>query len=132
MSKRIAVIGAGSWGGWSAFKLQEAGYDVTLIDKSTPGNNLSGSGGRTRIIRMAYGGSAIYTDMVENSFKAWEKYAKLWKEQVYHPKGALWMFRGIQATYADVSIPLMKEKGFLLEEIEGFETQKRISSHFIS
>ena len=61
MSKRIAVIGAGSWGGWSAFKLQEAGYDVTLIDKSTPGNSLSGSGGRTRIIRMAYVQAVLFT-----------------------------------------------------------------------
>ncbi len=115
MSKRIAVVGAGAWGGWSAFKLQEAGYDVTLIDKNGAGHGLSGSGGKTRIIRMAYGGHQKYTDMVDYSFGQWEKYANEWGKKLYHPKSALWLFRGIPSTYAEASIPLMKEKRYELK-----------------
>lgn len=118
MVKRIAVIGAGAWGGWSAFKLQEAGYDVTLIDKDSPGNPHSGSGGATRIIRMAYGGHPVYTDMVKNAFSAWERYATKWNETLYHPKEAIWLFRGIAPQYAERSIPLMKERGFALEQMD--------------
>lgn len=124
MSKRIVVVGAGAWGGWSAFKLQEAGYDVTLVEKKGAGHSFSGSGGRTRIIRMAYGGHQKYTDMVAHSFNEWEKYARKWGETLYHPKSALWLFRDIPSTYAEASIPLMKEKGYelrveSLEEIKG-------------
>jgi len=128
MSKRIAVVGAGAWGGWSAFKLQEAGYEVTLFDKSDPGHALSGSGGKTRIIRMAYGGSPIYTEMVDYAFKAWERYAQEWNETLYHPKEAIWMFRGIDSLYAAASIPLMKEKGFELVETDVKKLRKQYPS----
>jgi len=75
MSKSIIVVGAGAWGGWTAFHLQKAGFKVTLVDKNGPGNPLSGSGVKTRIIRMAYGGSQVYTDLTAKSFELWEKYA---------------------------------------------------------
>lgn len=128
MGKSVIVIGAGAWGGWSAYKLQEAGFKVTLIDKSEPGNVFSGSGGKTRIIRMAYGGHAEYTEMVQNSFEAWARYEAQWNEALYHPKGALWMFRGIKPTYAETSIPLMAEKGYRLEEMTVEELQKQYPS----
>ena len=125
MSKKVIVIGAGAWGGWSAFKLQEAGYEVTLIDKSSPGNSLSGSGGKTRIIRMAYGGHPIYTQMVHQSFQDWEHYANQWEEQLYHPKGAIWLFRDIPSTYAEASIPLMTEMGYKLHQVDLDDGMKR-------
>lgn len=114
---KIIVVGAGAWGGWSAYMLQKAGYQVTLIDKAGPGHEKTGSGGKTRIIRMAYGGSRIYTNMVDRSFKLWEHYCGAWNEDLYHEKGSLWMFRGIDPAYATLSQPLMKEKGYLLDEI---------------
>lgn len=117
MSKRIVVIGAGAWGGWSAFKLQEAGHNVILIDKAEPGNSLSGSGGKTRIIRMAYGGHQKYTEMVDLSFQEWEKYGARWGETLYHPKDAIWLFRNIKPDYAEESVPLMKDRGYILKSL---------------
>lgn len=117
MSKRIIVVGAGAWGGWAAFHLQKAGCQVTLIDKGGPGHTLAGSGGKTRIIRLAYGGSEVYTNLTEQSLHLWEHYTQEWDEDLYHPKGALWMFRGIPSTYADLSVPLMKRKGYALEQL---------------
>jgi 2-polyprenyl-6-methoxyphenol hydroxylase-like FAD-dependent oxidoreductase len=35
---KIAVIGAGAFGSWTAFLLQKAGHHVTLIDRHGPGN----------------------------------------------------------------------------------------------
>ena len=118
MSKSVIVIGAGSWGGWTAFKLQEAGFQVTLYDKEGPGNTRAGSGGKTRIIRMAYGGDQGYTDLVNEAFVQWEKYALKWQETLYHPKGALWMFRGVTPNYAEQSIPLMEKLGYPLMPVE--------------
>ena len=117
MSKSIIVIGAGAWGGWTAFHLQKEGCQVTLIDKEGPGNVLAGSGGETRIIRLAYGGSEVYTDLTEQSLNLWEHYTKEWNEDLYHAKGALWMFRGVPSAYADLSMPLMKKKGYPLEQL---------------
>lgn len=118
MSKSIIVVGAGAWGGWTAFHLQKAGFKVTLVDKNGPGNPLSGSGGKTRIIRMAYGGSHVYTDLTAKSFELWEKYALQWNDRLYHQKGALWMFNGINPAYAELSIPLMKARGFRLDPLD--------------
>ena len=117
MPKSIIVVGAGAWGGWTAFHLQKAGCQVTLIDKGGPGNALAGSGGKTRIIRLAYGGSEVYTDLAEQSLNLWEHFTQEWGEDLYHPKGALWMFRGIPSAYADLSVPLMKRKGYTLEQL---------------
>lgn len=122
---KIIVVGAGAWGGWSAYMLQKAGYEVTLIDKEGPGHEKAGSGGKTRIIRMAYGGSQVYTDMVDRSFKLWEHYCKAWNEDLYHEKESLWMFRGIDPAYASLSQPLMREKGYALDEIELEEVAER-------
>ncbi|GAB5522433.1 MAG: N-methyl-L-tryptophan oxidase [Roseivirga sp.] len=122
---KVIVVGAGAWGGWSALMLQKAGYQVTLIDKAGPGNEKAGSGGKTRIIRMAYGGSQVYTDMVARSFELWEQYCKDWQEDLYHEKSSLWMFRGINPAYATLSQPLMRRKGYALDEISLVEVADR-------
>lgn len=121
----IIVVGAGVWGGWSAYMLQKAGYRVTLIDKAGPGHEKAGSGGKTRIIRMAYGGSQVYTNMVDRSFQLWEQYCQAWGEDLYHEKASLWMFRGIDPAYATLSQPLMREKGYALDEMDLEEVADR-------
>ena len=43
-SPDIAVIGAGAFGGWTAYHLQKKGARVTLVDTWGPGNSRSTSG----------------------------------------------------------------------------------------
>jgi glycine/D-amino acid oxidase-like deaminating enzyme len=54
-SPDIAVIGAGAFGGWTAYHLQKMGARVTLIDTWGPGNSRSTSGEETRGVRSSYG-----------------------------------------------------------------------------
>jgi glycine/D-amino acid oxidase-like deaminating enzyme len=115
--KSVIVVGAGAWGGWSAYWLQKAGCQVTLIDKNEPGNTFSGSGGKTRVIRMAYGGNEVYTQMVERSFQLWDDFCQSTGEQLLHKREALWLFNKVDSTYAQLSQPLMHKRGFGLEEI---------------
>src|SRR5437660_5968115 len=68
---RIAVVGAGAFGGWSALHLQQLGAQVVLIDQWGPGNMNSSSGGKTRVIRSIYGGDRIYSEMVKRAFELW-------------------------------------------------------------
>ncbi|MFY0592814.1 NAD(P)/FAD-dependent oxidoreductase [Roseivirga sp.] len=123
MSKRIIVVGAGAWGGWTAYHLQKSGCEVTLIDKQGPGNPWAGSGGKSRIIRLAYGGNKDYTDLTEESLKLWKHYSESWEEDLFHQKEALWLFREVPPTYAELSIPLMEKRGYCLakEPIESLK-----------
>ena len=123
--KKIIVIGAGAWGGWSAFMLQKSDFDVTLVDQYGPGNELSGSGGKTRIIRMAYGGNPDYTRMVHRSFQLWKAQEKLWDEKFYYETGALWMFGDMEPLYATKSKPLMERLGYSLDEIDLDDVAKK-------
>jgi len=123
--KNIIVIGAGAWGGWTAFMLQEAGYKVKLVDQYGPGNERSGSGGKTRIIRLAYGGDPDYTRMTHRAFQLWEKYENLWQDKLYHETGALWMFGDMKPLYATKSQPLMNELGFSLDDIPVAEAKEK-------
>ncbi len=129
--KRIIVIGAGAWGGWSAYMLQKAGYKVTLVDQYGPGNERSGSGGRTRIIRLAYGGNPDYTRMTHRSFQLWEEHERLWNEKLYHETGAIWLFNNVSDAYASLSKPMMDELGYPLEEMEIDKVRSKYPQFFL-
>ena len=91
---RVAVIGAGAFGGWSALCLQRAGAQVTLIDAWGPGNSRSSSGGETRVIRGTYGFDSLYTDLAARALQLWRSNERRWKRQLLHRIGVLWMAAG--------------------------------------
>ena len=57
-SSHVVIVGAGAWGGWTAYHLRARGVRVTLIDQYGPGNSRSTSGDETRGIRSSYGDRA--------------------------------------------------------------------------
>jgi sarcosine oxidase len=89
----VAVIGAGSFGSWIAWRLRCAGRSVLLIDAWGPGHSRSSSGGESRIIRMGYGGDEIYTRMALLSLAEWKELFERTGEPLFHPTGVLWMGR---------------------------------------
>lgn len=113
---RVAVIGAGAFGGWTAYHLRNLGADVTLIDEWGPGNPLSSSGGKTRVIRAIYGADRIYVEMVKRSYELWEKIAPTSKEPLYVPTGVLWMMEGDDA-YVRSALPILHDFGFAVDQL---------------
>src|SRR2546421_8008292 len=91
---RIAVIGAGAFGGWTALYLLRRGAQVTLIDAWGPGNSRASSGGETRVIRGTYGPNQPYTKMAARATELWKEHEQRWKRRLLHPIGVLWMARG--------------------------------------
>src|SRR5580765_2629180 len=83
----VAVIGAGVFGSWTAWRLRRAGKSVLLLDAWGPGHSRSSSGGESRIIRMGYGADEIYTRMAMHSLEAWRQF------DIFVPAGVLWMAR---------------------------------------
>lgn len=121
---KVAVIGAGCWGAWSAYLLQQASLDVALIDMFGAGNSRSGSGGESRVIRSVYGTDEIYVKMVAESYPLWEELFEETKTNLYTETGLLWMAQDDTA-YLDDCAPLMEKWGFDLEKIAIDEAQKR-------
>lgn len=66
----VVVIGAGAFGGWTAWSLARRGARVTIVDAWGPGNMRASSGGETRVIRGSYGDRAIYTRMAARALGA--------------------------------------------------------------
>jgi glycine/D-amino acid oxidase-like deaminating enzyme len=121
---RVAVIGAGAMGGWTALWLLRRGAKVSLYDTWGPGNSRASSGGETRVIRGMYGADRVYTEWVVRSFALWRDSAKAWNAELYHPAGALWMFHGDDA-YAKAAIPVMQDNGLAVESLEPKAAAKR-------
>ncbi|HSS18693.1 MAG TPA: N-methyl-L-tryptophan oxidase [Pyrinomonadaceae bacterium] len=87
----VAVVGAGVFGAWTAFRLQRAGKRVILIDAYGAGNGRSSSGGESRIIRMGYGADEIYTRSAQRSLQLWQELSQQINQPVFHQTGVLWL-----------------------------------------
>ncbi len=121
---KIAVIGAGAFGGWTALYLLRQGAQVTLFDAWGAGNSRASSGGETRVIRGTYGAEKIYVQMVARAFTLWRENEQRWQKKLYHRTGAFWMF-GNDNSFARSSIPLLRDTGFAYEELTVKEARKR-------
>ncbi|MEO6259763.1 MAG: FAD-dependent oxidoreductase [Thermoanaerobaculia bacterium] len=121
---RVAVIGAGAFGGWTALHLLRLGAQVTLIDAWGPGNTRSSSGGETRVIRAIYGVDRVYVEMVKQAFDQWERLDASAPGSLYVPTGALWMHRQDDG-YVRSSLPILQELGFPVDKLTIEEARRR-------
>jgi glycine/D-amino acid oxidase-like deaminating enzyme len=128
---RIAVIGAGAFGGWTALYLLRGGAQVTLFDAWGPGNSRSSSGGETRIMRGAYGPGQPYTKLAARALELWKEHEAAWKRKFFFPIGVLWMVEGRMVEgYSDDafergSLPLLKDAGICFEQLAANELARR-------
>jgi len=120
----VAVVGAGAFGGWTALQLLRRGARVTLVDAWGPGNSRASSGGETRVIRGMYGAAGLYTRWVVRAFELWRETARRTGLDLYHPTGALWLFRGDDA-YARSSRPILEAAGLPIERLDPAEARRR-------
>src|SRR5579885_1575888 len=121
----IAVIGAGSFGGWAALHLLGFGARVSLIDAWGPGNSRSSSGGETRVMRGTYGPDQLYTDMAARALKLWAKYERKWKRQFLHRCGVLWMASDGDDAFERGSIESLRAGKIDFQELSASQMRKR-------
>jgi len=120
----VIVVGAGAFGGWTAFQLLQKGAKVTLLDAWGPGNSRASSGGETRIIRGTYGTGRIYTQMAARALQLWKQYEKHWSLQLFFPVGVLWM-AGKDDSYERAALPILKDAGIPFEKLSAEECARR-------
>ena len=90
---RVAVIGAGAFGGWTALWLQRAGARVTLFDAHGAGHPHSSSGDRSRVFRHAYS-DRLHVDLARRARSLWLEADRRWGRALYHERGVLFIERG--------------------------------------
>jgi sarcosine oxidase len=120
----VAVIGAGSFGAWTAWHLGRAGQSVLLVDAWSPGHSRSSSGGESRAIRMGYGGDAIYTRMSMRSLELWQDLFRQTGQPLFHRTGVLWMAREGDP-YSAATERTLKTAGVSMEIVSGDELAHR-------
>lgn len=82
------VIGAGLAGAATAWRLAEAGHDVTLVERGQPADRGGSSHGSARIFRYAYP-SRLYTDLVLRSRPLWSELEAAAGQQLVTHTGCL-------------------------------------------
>jgi monomeric sarcosine oxidase len=116
-----AVVGAGSFGVWTARRLRKAGLSVALVDAYGPGNTRASSGGESRVIRMGYGDDEIYTRWSQASLAAWKELSATADPPIYRETGVLWMGRAgdpyLEATRAALARTGVRQESFGREEL---------------
>jgi sarcosine oxidase len=121
---RIAVIGAGVFGAWTAEHLRRAGHRVTLIDMAGPANSRASSGGESRMTRGGYGKDEIYTRMSFASLPEWKALSDTAGLPIFIPHGVVF-FSSKPGDYFDGSIAVHRKLGLPLEQLDGPALQRR-------
>src|SRR5438105_4897604 len=121
---RVAVIGAGAFGGWTALHLRRSGAEVTLLDAWGPGNSRASSGGETRVIRTIYGAARKNVEMAARALTLWAEWDRAATERFFHRTGVLWM-TGADDSYVQQSLPVLRELKLRCDEITPAEAAKR-------
>ena len=122
---KIAVIGAGAFGGWTALYLLGRGAKVTLLDAWGPGNSRASSGGETRAIRGTYGPNQPYTKMAARATQLWKENEKRWGQKLMHQTGVLWMVTAGDDHFERESLPLLRDAGIAYHELSVQEMATR-------
>jgi len=127
----VVVIGAGAWGGWTAYHLRARGARVTLIDAYGPGNSRSTSGDETRGIRSSYGDRAVgelWTPWARSAIERWALFEKEWgpvfRTKFFHQTGDVIM-RATEEPFIKRTLELWKANNVPHEVLTGDEARKR-------
>ena len=88
-----AVIGAGSFGAWTAYQLRRSRKKVVLLDAYGPANSRASSGGESRIIRVGYGSDEIYSRWALRALTLWQDLFQRVQQPLFQRTGVLWLAR---------------------------------------
>lgn len=119
----VAVIGAGVFGAWTAYKLRQDGLSVLLLDAYGPGNSRASSGGESRMIRMGYGPDEIYSCMAQRSLVLWKE---LFGERhnLFVKTGILWLAQD-RDPYCEATLATFQRLAINHEKLDHDELARR-------
>ena len=119
----VAVVGAGVFGAWSAYKLRQGGASVLLLDAYGPGNSRASSGGESRMIRMGYGPDEIYSRMAQRSLVLWKELFGR-RHNLFVKTGILWLAHD-RDPYCEATLATFRRLGINHERLDHGELAQR-------
>lgn len=119
-----AVVGAGVFGAWTAYRLRETGQAVALLDGHGPANSRASSGGESRIIRMGYGADEVYTRWAARSLTLWQDFFHKVGQPLFQRTGVLWLARA-DDPYTLATLKTLDEVGVKFERLTLAELEGR-------
>src|SRR6185436_18883408 len=123
MTYDVAVIGAGVFGAWTAYKLRLTGASVLLIDAYGPGNSRASSGGESRMIRLGYGPDEIYSRSSQRSLLLWQQLFEK-TDNLFRKTGILWLARE-RDPYCEATLATLQRLNANYEKLDGDELGRR-------
>ena len=121
----VAVIGAGVFGSWTAWRLAQDGKRVLLLDAFGPAHNRASSGGESRIIRMGYGNNEIYTVWSRRSMTLWQEFfQRTANKPLFQRTGVLWLVAEGD-TYAEQTLTVFQKLGIEHEKLSRSDMESR-------
>lgn len=119
-----AVIGAGVFGAWTAYRLRESGQNVALLDGYGPANSRASSGGESRIIRMGYGADELYTRWAARSLALWQDFFRKVNRPLFQRTGVLWLAQA-DDPYTLATLGTLVKVGVKFERLKRAELEGR-------
>ena len=121
----VLVIGAGSFGAWTAWHLRRVGLSVALVDAFGAGHSRASSGGESRIIRNGYGDRALYSRWAHASLPRWKDLlAEAGRPHLFRETGVLWLGRAGDPHVA-ATTAILAELGVPAERLARAEVEAR-------
>ena len=124
-SPDVVVVGAGTFGAWTAWHLRRAGHAVTLVDAFGAGHSRASSGGESRIIRMGYGDRTLYSRWAVDSLPQWkELLAGAGQPALFRETGVLWLGHD-DDPHVDVTARTLERLGVVAESLDPADLRSR-------
>ena len=124
-SPDVVVVGAGTFGAWTAWHLRRAGHAVTLVDTFGAGHSRASSGGESRIIRMGYGDRELYTRWALDSLPQWkELLGEAGQPDLFRETGVLWLGHD-DDPHVDVTARTLDRLGVVTESLDPTDLRSR-------
>lgn len=127
----VVVIGAGAWGGWTAYHLRRRGAKVTLIDQYGAANSKATSGDETRGIRSSYGDRTtgdFWCKWARIAITRWREFdaewAKAFRTQFFFETGDV-ILRATEEPFIKKTREIWTAQGVKHEVLSGDEARKR-------
>jgi glycine/D-amino acid oxidase-like deaminating enzyme len=134
-SADVIVVGAGAFGGWTAFYLRQLGASVRLVDAYGPGNSRATSGDETRGVRSSYGdrgaNAELWMSWANRAIDRWTRFDAEWgrqmKVRLFFNTGDL-IFRGAPETFTDRTQQLWKKLGIPFQVLKAEDAARQYPS----
>lgn len=118
---RVVIAGAGVFGAAAALTLARRGLDAVLLDPGPLPHPLAESTDISKVVRIDYGGDALYTELAERALAGWRAWNAAWTAPVFHETGVAFLstIQLAPGGFEHDSYAMLRARGHAVERMDG-------------